>query len=686
MALDRWFPLLYRPRSVPKGNMFTFELEDAPNYHALSYTWGDPNDTEAIEIDGRPFQVTKNLLAALRRLRRIRDWEYIWIDAICINQADIDEKNHQLPLMADIYKNAKEVIIWLGESPAFPLPALRLINQTYDHCQDELGGYPDDLNISNMIAALEPCIERLRLALDRERNVKAFQKLFDLPYWTRVWVLQEFANAQHGIILWRQYSTDLKKLLGAAMMWRLTDIHSVATRGKSLLGESSDEFVSFLMVVMASTRHTAVPNFRQIFLEDSSTVHSIFFKDEVLDLFFKTISFKASDPRDKFFAILNLLPPELVLIQPRYQLTEVQLYREIVISEISRLNNLTSISSGGVGLGRGGQISVEHGLPSWVADFRVFWHDDCYNLPVYVREGTLPRFSADNGEVARYTFSSDHSLLTTSGFVCDKIKTAIHKIKEWDSFGLILEAALEVQSTLKESNPFYETLFYSLMIMEQYSDITTTTSLVINTISDGHMADLRSGYMYYIGARACSVLYDKMHKGADQISSDAVLINQAAQHALASGDSALSYFLIGSARFQSIISSDLRDKLYQEALRGFTASKQSGEVLLRSPFADTTSSDPLTWMKNWLQVVFNMAYSRSFIVTNRGCMGYARQETQTGDLVCIVYGCDVPLIIRPSGDGKYVIVGDSYLYGMMSGQMVKLQKEENFTTEYFTFQ
>jgi len=91
-------------------------------------------------------------------------------------------------------------------------------------------------------------------------------------------------------------------------------------------------------------------------------------------------------------------------------------------------------------------------------------------------------------------------------------------------------------------------------------------------------------------------------------------------------------------------------------------------------------------MKNWLQVVFNMAYSRSFIVTNRGCMGYARQETQTGDLVCIVYGCDVPLIIRPSGDGKYVIVGDSYLYGMMSGQMVKLQKEENFTTEYFTFQ
>ena len=96
-------------------------LRDRPGYEALSYTWGDPLDTRTVMLKDQPFQVTKNLEAALRNLRhrlihgtKSND-RVLWIDAICINQTDIQERNVQVRRMLDIYKSATRVVIWLGE-------------------------------------------------------------------------------------------------------------------------------------------------------------------------------------------------------------------------------------------------------------------------------------------------------------------------------------------------------------------------------------------------------------------------------------------------------------------------------------------------------------------------------------------------------------------------------------------
>jgi hypothetical protein len=79
-------------------------------YIALSYTWGASTETFPFECDGRNLPVRENLRLALTRLRYILDAP-IWIDAMCINQVDEQEKMGQIQMMTDIYKKAERVLV-----------------------------------------------------------------------------------------------------------------------------------------------------------------------------------------------------------------------------------------------------------------------------------------------------------------------------------------------------------------------------------------------------------------------------------------------------------------------------------------------------------------------------------------------------------------------------------------------
>ena len=82
-------------------------LDDEPVYEALSYTWGAATRSHTLICDGKLLPVTSNLFEGLRRLRRIRAVRVVWADAVCINQADVGERNQQVLLMSKIYRQAK---------------------------------------------------------------------------------------------------------------------------------------------------------------------------------------------------------------------------------------------------------------------------------------------------------------------------------------------------------------------------------------------------------------------------------------------------------------------------------------------------------------------------------------------------------------------------------------------------
>lgn len=108
-------------------------LEDAPPYEALSYAWGSLDFRPGVKIEDGYVFVTRNCFDALRHLPRtiwkenknILSWfegqaRYIWIDAICINQEDIEERNQQVSIMSETYCKAERVLVWLERTSVDP--------------------------------------------------------------------------------------------------------------------------------------------------------------------------------------------------------------------------------------------------------------------------------------------------------------------------------------------------------------------------------------------------------------------------------------------------------------------------------------------------------------------------------------------------------------------------------------
>ena len=118
-------------RLMPHGNeslektevqceLFEYTLQDPCKgthlYDALSYTWGGSGKPCSISINKQNLAVTENLHAALLRLRDRFLERILWIDAICINQENLEEQGKQVQLMAKIYSKATRVLVWLGET------------------------------------------------------------------------------------------------------------------------------------------------------------------------------------------------------------------------------------------------------------------------------------------------------------------------------------------------------------------------------------------------------------------------------------------------------------------------------------------------------------------------------------------------------------------------------------------
>jgi hypothetical protein len=89
-------------------------LDEAPQYQAISYAWGDPKDTQSARVGSMEIKIRSNLEACLRHLRRPDGELRLWVDAICINQEDDQEKSQQVAMMGEIFRSCTSAYIWLG--------------------------------------------------------------------------------------------------------------------------------------------------------------------------------------------------------------------------------------------------------------------------------------------------------------------------------------------------------------------------------------------------------------------------------------------------------------------------------------------------------------------------------------------------------------------------------------------
>jgi hypothetical protein len=180
----------------------TFSREMSPAYSALSYTWDDAEGPETasqpaddaetcIFLEGRRMNVKSNLHHALLRLPSCSYW---WIDALCINQIDIIERNTQVSIMNNIYRDAEKVFVWLGPDKKgetlLVREFLRFLLQRF--VDDEVSKYEQDwLNKDNENALLAAGLPALEHPI-----WKAVVRFRDRPWFSRVRVRQAVAIAR----------------------------------------------------------------------------------------------------------------------------------------------------------------------------------------------------------------------------------------------------------------------------------------------------------------------------------------------------------------------------------------------------------------------------------------------------------------------------------------------------------
>lgn len=153
-------------------------------YQALSYEWGDISHGVAqITTDGVSVCIRRNLHEALKQIRTASDLSNIclWVDALCINQADLDERSHQVGIMGEIFRSASSVIAWLGIAADGSDVAMDMMA---DH--NKLAQYIEMLVAENRI--------------EDDPDLQDMTKLCSRSYWRRVWIIQELYLARDHVV------------------------------------------------------------------------------------------------------------------------------------------------------------------------------------------------------------------------------------------------------------------------------------------------------------------------------------------------------------------------------------------------------------------------------------------------------------------------------------------------------
>lgn len=209
-----------------------FPFKEAPPYYAISYTWGDPTPLHGVGIGNCHLRVPRNTADVLDLLEYHKKARYYWIDAICIAQGNIPEKNAQVAFMGDIYRKADHVLVCLdsvedGAECAMKMiakyssqPAVRAALSDLMQLDASIGarfrGRPPWAWARTMreMAMIDTRMNKVLSTLCNVSGGRAIELMTGLahlcgrPYFGRLWIVQEFLLATRASMVCGQTSCD----------------------------------------------------------------------------------------------------------------------------------------------------------------------------------------------------------------------------------------------------------------------------------------------------------------------------------------------------------------------------------------------------------------------------------------------------------------------------------------------
>ncbi|KAL8668607.1 MAG: hypothetical protein Q9168_006769 [Polycauliona sp. 1 TL-2023] len=300
-------------------------------YEALSYVWGEATLTHMIFINGHHVSVTQNLVQCLHQIRHVSKPRRLWIDALCINQKDIQERNDQVKLMGAIYKNASRVLVFLGIEAEHSADAMSLLIPIGRLAQEDHDG-------------LEALLKDDALTT----SWQGLQRLFRRPWWGRAWIVQEYAVARDAVFL-----CGIQEIDGSLFARALENL--VDYRFKAIVPQQHE----YLIRHVASTPIHHLWSTRCRY-QDNTRPDDL----HAMDVLYKFRGSQSFDARDKLFSILSLIKHDS-LLAPDYTKSTAHVYKAIVKEAIQTSGTLEILTHHNQSV-----VSMLN-LPTWCPDWTI---------------------------------------------------------------------------------------------------------------------------------------------------------------------------------------------------------------------------------------------------------------------------------------------------------------------------
>ncbi|KAI1427834.1 putative heterokaryon incompatibility protein [Xylaria sp. FL1777] len=413
--------------------LIAIQLDKVPQFETISYTWGTQLAVKPFILNGGRFTVSERVYDILHDRASCLMTRYIWIDSICINQNDEDEKSSQVQLMKNIYGSSYQTVIWLGYAP---------------DANDAIGFLA---HLRRRVESDDP-VERASRPLT-QLNIEhpywpALNRLIKHDYWTRSWVIQEIAVSKNVIIsyggeliTWDYFSSLIRLLFD-------TDPNSVWHISKIYWRSPPPPPID------AGIQIASLGRIREVI----SAKQSI----GLFELLIASINSSATDPRDNIYAVQgistaansgDIVPDYSSAIERPFLETTRYLLRQDHPSRILHL--------AGIGFYRSAKIRT-----SWAPDWstkrvaRMYWRDPSQSP--YRASGTV-------NQEPDMIISPDNLTLAVNGVMVDYIRE------------------LGPQFFAASENGVPKTVVYPAV----YNDYTNSHNMVINgTLSEPYVTGI----------------------------------------------------------------------------------------------------------------------------------------------------------------------------------------------------
>lgn len=592
------------------GHVRTAKLSEKPRYQAISYHWGNSAKTKSIVLNnGSSLAITSSLHEALIAIRSVpsideeTDSYTVWADGICINQEDIPERSYQVQLMRYIYSDAFRTILWIGPERDNSPQAILICDGLHKASERQ-----NETDVAVDVHRLE---EDPFLPPVYHEDWSGFCALFQRPWFTRAWVVQEVAVSRNAYLCCG----------GDRISWERVEI-AIAY------------FISSGLLHAVPTSSVAFPLIMQLARQDYCRKKS----KSLLDVLSTYRHFHATDPRDKIFAFLGLADPdELDSLQvfPDYSLEVKDLYKRVAIKILKKERFLEILACP--------RVTPEPAIgsiPSWVTD----WASGDQSIPLTsleraVRDEGWPEdfspYDAAKGTTADAQFTCEGNNLIINGIIFDEVKR-------------VSDLLLRPQPMTGNKNA-------------DWIEGSRESQMLLSSIED--LAQIGSSRPYPGGGFREDACIQTLSGAFLPLHILRPIWKASSGGIFGTGCRLLRWTRLHEKRWVWNILSHCLQAFGQisAGMKAVIPAFDLVEVLL-----------PRTNAHTLIPILMSASVGRRMIRTKKGYLGFAPAICQAGDFVGVFHGSKTPLVVRRDAHASkdvWILVGDAYVHGVMYGEL-----------------